>query len=541
MSNNTLRISLNAAEFPFLYRDATRAVVIPGLDTNIRYGAYSGGSVDWGIPQMLFCENVMPITRGVISTRFVDLINAKDGAIDFDQAITLRDSLENNTLFSPSAGKNYLLDQATGLWNSVLPFTPVNKLFTRAYVSGRTFFCYEKEKIFEFVGGTIVDVTASLVFPTGFTMADVRGIGGASNYLLLFLEIEVLWSSPSDPLNFDRATNNGSGYQIPQDVRGRISCILPVSGGAIIYTVRNAVAITFTNNAALPFVFRGISNSGGVASYEQVAYDADERYQYVWGSGGLQKVSLQIAEGTNPEVTDFLTSSLYETFDYATKQVVSFQLGSHLSVKLTYVSQRYLVISYGPNSGIFEYALLFDTILQRWGKIKIDHVDAFTYPYPNVVGDLTIAELNTTIAGFGDISIAELGVGILTTSPPKKSIAFLSNMGKIDLLAIDYAPRADTSVAIFGQIQHNRERMTTLHAVELEGVDDSMVMPHLYDLISLNGKSISRVEEYNCYTTAAGYREYLGSGVAKGHQLALVGAFQLTGLLVRVAKHGNAK
>ncbi len=540
---NTLRCSLNASTFPFLYRDALRATVLPGLDMNVRHPTYTGtyDSYDWGAPQILYCENVMPIAKGYTSTQFANVILPSSDT-GFDQAVTVRDASENNTLFVPAGGQNFLLDILTGEWDSTMSFTPTGTLFTKASVQGRSFVFYEKEKLFEYDGGanTLIDQTASLVFPAGFAISNIRGIGSASNYLLLFTDIDVLWSSPSDPLNFNRALNNGSGYQIPEDVRGRISCILPVSGGAIIYTVRNAVAITFTNNAALPFVFRGISNSGGVASYEQVAYDADEVYQYVWGSGGLQRVSLKIAEGCFPEVSDFLTSALYETYNYSSKLVEQTQLGNYLSVKLTFVSQRFLVISYGATANAYTYALIYDTVLQRWGKVKKDHVDAFTYPYPNILGDLTYAQLLSDYTGLGDSSYADLGVGVISISPPKKSIAFMMADGSIDVLAIDYRARSETAVILFGGIQHNRNRMTTLHTMEFEGLDASTTGPGIYDLISINGKDIAEVRPYTLTENSDLFRKYQGDAVAKSHQIAVIGVFNLTGLLVEVANHGRS-
>lgn len=542
MAKDTLRLSLNAAQFPFLYRDASRTSILPGLDQNIRYQSYSGPeSIDWAVPQLLYCENVMPTAKGVISTQFIPGI-LPTTADDFDQAIILRDAVENNTLFVPGRGKNYLIDALAGTWNSVLPFTPINKLVTRAYVQGRSFVCYEKEKLFEYdgPGNTLIDQTGSIVFPAGYSMANIRGIGGASNYLLLFTDIQILWSSPSDPLNFNRLLNNGSGFQIPEDLRGQISCILPVAGGAIVYSIRNAVAAIFTNNAATPFVFRGISNSGGVASYEQVAYDADEKYQYVWGSGGLQQVNLQQAQGAFPEVSDFLTSTIYETYSFIDHSVTSAQLGSSLSVKLTYVSQRFLVISYGPTSNSFTFALIYDTVLQRWGKVKKDHVDSFTYPYPNITGDLTYAQLHTSIAGLGESSIAELGVGILSISPPKNSIAFLMQDGSVDILTIDYRLRDAAAIALIGHIQHNRNRMTTLHTVEFEGIDASLTTPHLFDLLSINGRDVSEVRPYTLVENSENFRQYNGDACGKNHQLALEGVFQLSNCVIQVAKHGRS-
>lgn len=539
MTTQDLRITLNAVDMPFLYRDAPRATILPGLDqvsTRIRNQL----NPDWNSPALLYCENVIPVARGVVSTQLQDLIPADPSDTDFDQAITLRDRNENNTLFVPAKGKNQVLDITTGTWTSSLPFSATYSLVTRGYTQGRTFIFYEKEKLFEYDGttGSLVDRTGSIVFPTGFAIGDIRGIGAASNYLLLFTDIDVLWSSPTDPLNFDRATNNGSGYQTPQDARGQISCILPVSGGAIIYTLRNAVGITFTNNAATPFVFRGISNSGGVASYEQVAYDADEKFQYVWGSGGLQQVALNGAEGVFPEVSDFLTAGRYETYNFSTHKVEETKLQTYFTVKLTYVGQRFLVISYGPVVGSFTYALIYDTQLLRWGKVKVTHVDAFNYPYPNIEGDLEYDELFVDFTGVASESYDDLGVGVISTNPPKKSIAFLSNTGAIQILVMDYAARTQSGVAVFGQISHNRNNNTTLQKVELEGVDPTST-PKLFALISLNGKTTDRAVEYVCYESDDEYRKHLGRETGKVINLAVEGAFQLTGLLVSVAKHGR--
>lgn len=544
MSSDTLRIALNAASFPLLYRDAQRAVVLKGLDQSIP--AYYQGvsdSQDWNQPALLFCENVMPIAKGYISTKLSPVVAAFDPpSTAFDQAIVLRDANENNTLLVPAGGQNYLLNATASSWATSLPFTATKKLVTRAYTQGRSFVFYEKEKLFEYDGTThaLVDKSATIVMPGGYTLADIRGIGGASNYLLLFTAIEILWSSPTDPLNFNSALNNGSGRQIPQDLRGAISCILPVSGGAIVYSVRNAVAAMYTNSASTPFIWKGISNSGGVAGYEQVAYDADEKVQYVWGSGGLQQVSLQSAEAVFPEISDFLTSSIYETYDYTNHVVLSQQLGSFLSVKLTYVAQRFLVISYGVTIGAFTYALIYDTAFKRWGKIKVTHTDSFTYPYPNLTGDLAYSELNVDYTGLGDATYTTLGAGVLSTAPPKRSIAFLGQDGTIQILSIDYRLRTDQAVAIFGQIQHNRNYMTTLHNVELEGVDATS-SPHVYGMLSINGKDIGSITEILCFESSEMYRKHLGRITAKNLQVAVIGAFNLTGLLFRVSRHGSSK
>lgn len=519
MNKTSVRCPLESVQMPFLYRDAARSVMLPNLDSK---------RVE---PQLLYCENVMPLASGLASTALNDLIAASGSG--FDQAVVLRDKNENNTLLVPADGSNYLLDVAAGTWKQSLPFLFTNKLVTRGYTQGRSFIFYEKEKLFEYDGANNELVEATLVLPSGLSISSVRGIGSASNYLLLFTDIEILWSSPNDPLNFDWNTNNGSGRQTPQDVRGQISCILGVAGGAIIYTLRNAVAITYTNNAATPFIFRGIPNSGGVASYEQVAFDADEQAHFVWGSGGMQQVSLQSAEPVFPELSDFLTNGRYEYYDATTHTVREQIIGTSLEVKLTYVSQRYLVVSYGPSG--YTYALIYDLALKRWGKVRVDHVDAFTYPYPNITGDLSYGQLNTDYGSLGDTTYAELGVGIVSISPPKRSLAFMGPNGAISVLSIDYNIRVQKGVLVLGQFQFNRDNMTTLHEVELEG----MASGKLYAQVSLNGKTVDRTVEYDTFGMEDEYRNYYGRETGRNISVAVEGVFQLTGLLTKVAKSGR--
>lgn len=729
MAKQSIRISLNAAAFPFLYRDTPRTVIVPGLDVNVKWPTYFGNqdNADWGNPQMIFCENILPIANGYISTKTAQLISAplsgaeiftgwggtssvlyssevvpgtlltlqnfdpadattrykgvkvsgltniqatsinaipgaavisaqigqttksmgvvlqatdptaaynvanviagfllsnvstytivENGAvvlgplgynsgdhfrveysagsykyyknstllrtsavfdtrqilfgnfwffaeatggatftnmvynapIVWDQIIPMRDAAENVQLCCPAGGGNLLLLSDQSAWQSSAQFTPKYSRVTSATVNGRSFLFYERERLLEYDSTTnsFVDRTSSIVFPAGYSITDMHGISQASNYMTMFGDITVHWSSPSDPLSFNRALNNGSGFQIPQDVRGKITSILPIAGGAVVYTSKNAVAMTFTNNAAAPFVFKGISNSGGVATAEQVASNGSDQYHYTWSTGGLQKVSLLSATASWPELTDFLTSNWTESYDYTNHAVVSQVLGSAFSVKMSYISSRYLAISYGPAPGAYQYAIIFDSALERFGKIKIDHADCFQYPFPgNETLDPTIGGLVGDIAGLGELSFTDLTtVGVLSSSPIKKSIAFLGLDGTITLVYADYTSSSNESVVIIGKIQHNRQRMCTLHQIEVEGIDSAgLIAPRIFDLMSIDGKQISEVREYLAYdvTADATYNNYLGEACAKTHQISFEGAFQLTSLVLQLANHGRA-
>ena len=73
MPAETFKSLLNAASFPLAARLAHQAVLIPGLDQNVKtprefYGEVS--SADYGVPQLIYAENVMPTSDGLIATSF---------------------------------------------------------------------------------------------------------------------------------------------------------------------------------------------------------------------------------------------------------------------------------------------------------------------------------------------------------------------------------------------------------------------------------------------------------------------------------------
>ena len=144
MAKQRFAAALNAANFPFVSSFQQRTVVQPGADNAVRSGGATGfygtiESADWGIPQLLYCENVLPTAEGYTTAAFTRVIEPSDTLSGFDQAITLRDEEENTYLFVPAEGRNYLFNPATGVWDSLNPITATGLTVTRAYVNGRTF------------------------------------------------------------------------------------------------------------------------------------------------------------------------------------------------------------------------------------------------------------------------------------------------------------------------------------------------------------------------------------------------------------------
>ena len=476
MAKYRARAALNAAMFPLVSVLAGRTVMQPTLDSNVRtpQSFYGGAeSAEMSVPQAIYVQNIMPTAEGMQSVGYFQQVAPLLNAVDFDQAITLRDEDENNFLYVPARGKNYILNMATGAWVSTNPFTGwTGKLVTRAYVNGRTFVCFEGRGIYEY------DVTANTFLPqtiTGLAAVDIRGIGGSSNYLIAFTDLEVCWSSLVDPLDFVPSFTTGAGRSIPQDVKARITAVLGISGGFIVYTAKNAIAAVYTNNTRAPFTFKEIANAGGIQTYEQVTSEQTSGAQYAWTTGGLQKITVQNAEPVSAEVNDFIAGKMYDEWDPASKELTTSYIdGYEFPVKLSFISSRFVVISYSVNSDValYQYALIYDVVLKRWGKLKILHTDCFSYPYPNVVGPVTYAGLaNTTYNDLAQTSYADLTLGVISDPPSKLTIAFLRTAGEVKLATMDYEKSTEEAgVIIFGHFQLVRASMVQLQTAEFEGI-----------------------------------------------------------------------
>lgn len=548
MATQTFKLAVNNAEFPFLYARAGRSVLQPGLDVAPRTSAAFVGttkSFDWNLVKMIYCENVLPVAEGIISTGTQeDILPFSPAVTDFDQFITIRDSIERNYLMVPARGKNYVLNPDTLVWESKNPFTWADdkKIVSRAYVDGRTFIFYERDRLLEWDPVGEVFNTLTLVLPAGLAVTDIRGCAGASNYLILYTDQDVFWALAPGVLDFT-ATAAGAGGQIPIDLKGQITCCETISGGFIVYTTRNAVAAFFTNNAATPFSFREVQASGGVSGYEQLTSDANQAKHYTYGSSGLQELDLQRADLIHPDCTDFLSQRQYETWDSAAGEIVSSFLGGALEVKLQFLANRYLVISYGKKDGQFTYALFFDVGLQRWGKVRVDHVDVTTLP--STVLDTLGFRWFELIGEWEDYDVAweDLERPIAGILPIRTGFAFLQNTGAIRTLQAEMPADNKEGVAIFGHVQVTRGRATTLNGASFDGVyDDPLPVVRILGSLPGNGKvRLAATATYQLPATPELLQILPGASkpAYENFDVVLEGKFALTSAIVETTIHGS--
>lgn len=584
MAINTYKIALGSARFPMVSTWGQRAVIVPATDLTTRtFRGFQGAeeNLDYDIPQILYGENFVPVANGVKSVSYHTIIQPSI-LDDFDQTFPLRDEDENTVLFVPGKGRNYRYDKTAGMWNdqtlqviwvSQVPDslvlstsstdTPATAKVSRAYVDGKTFVVYSRLALTNVPGPTqtvdgsiyfwdssvpelqLVSLTdpASIILNLPIPLGEVGGTSSSNGYLLFWSGLTVYWSPFSGAaFDFEPFANGevtGAGSQIPEDIQGPITAILPMSGGFIIFTTKNAVAAFYNaNNFASPWIFKGISNAGGIEGYEQAGSEGNLGGVYAYTTGGMQRLSLNAAEDAFPDVTDFLGGRYLESFNTSDLTFGEATVSVEFFTKVTYCGQRFLVVSYGTYPGVYSFALIYDAALQRWGKLRIKHVDAFSYSYGQEDAALTYDMLldvsydEMTGIAYDDTTIKG---GLLTY--PRQSVAFLLKTGEVKLAVMDYRVPDDESEAfvVIGKNQFSRARLSTLHELQVEGLtpgDAAQVAVWR----SINGATLEPAEQGFLREAQFPYSEY-GFDLPTGKNLTFYvkGQFALTTLIAKIS------
>lgn len=567
MAVQRFKLSLNAATFPLLSTNASRSVCIPQLDGPARTPRTFMGAdenIDYNIPQIIYCENVLPTRHGIKSVGYTQVIGPTVES-DFDSIFPLRDADENTVLFSPSHGKNYIYDDVLGGWMSqtvediwsltlAAGSVPADSKVTYAYVDGKTFVCYSRLKSttsvdmsimqWDSVGKALIPATTTITnlpFPAG----EIDGISSSSGYLLVWSGLTIAWA-PFTGAAFDftiYANGNftGAGYQIPEDVQGPVTAIIGMAGGFIAFTTRNAIGASYhSQTVTAPWVFREIPDAGGLDTYEQATVEGSLGRLIAYTSAGMQSLSLNSAELVYPAVSDFIAARSSERYDAGSHTLVQGSLTVDLFTKITAVGNRYIVISYGYYPGTFSYALVYDLALKRWGKLRIVHRDCFYYTQKPEAAVLTYAMLlDLSYAEADGLTYAAAGgAGIVPdrVTAAQHALAFLKASGEVVLgIWSDESRTEDEAVAILGRIQLSRSSNMQFNTVEVEGLKSGEIeiMP------SYDGRTLGTPEVLTTIESAGDFRKAGGMFDCKNFNIAIEGTFDLSTLIIEGTPTGK--
>jgi hypothetical protein len=517
MAQIPYRANLTAAQFPFLARDWGRSIIVPGADQNFDRTVVSGADTDKdkGIPQVYYMHNVMPYAQGLQSVGYISVVSGVAGQNNFLKTFPLRDdsAAAYNTFGGISqdltTGAYQLWTIQAGTWVPSGPQVPNSRL-SIAHVNGKTFVYFAGWGCIRYDFPTATWVTVTL---SGLTASAILGITSCAGYVLAWSLNSLYWSSTlpivSDIIDFVPSLITGAGGQSIEQVRGQITFCGPHQLGIMIYSTQNAVMGVASSNALYPFSFRELVASGGVADDSMMAYDSNTNNHYVYTTEGLQIFSTNNSQVTLPEVTDFIAGSTFEDYSSLNHQFSYVDLtGSTMQKKITGISSRYLVVSYGVSS--FTHAIVYDYVMKRWGKLKVSHVDCFEYEMQNSL-------------------IREI---------PKQNMAFLMPTGEIKLLDFEQSVASQDSVMLCGRYQYVRSRNLILDEV----VFDSVLPDNTFGITALsclNGSDISSYEAGYLSESGSKHRRYNFRSEGENISLEITGTFRADSLALKF--HPGAK
>lgn len=496
MAHQSMRVNLASVVFPFSMDLWGRSIIAPQFDENYERQLVSSADIgkDKGVPMACYLHNCMPTTEGYQAVGFKEQALGVAGETAFDKVFPLTYTVNNDArfLFSPAGGENYIFDATLGGWAKISSFPNGvigNKtIITTAYVQGNTYIFFQK------IGCFIYDQVNKVLTPVtllGLDPTTITGITASFGYLLCYNATNVVWSNATNPLDFVPSLITGAGGGGINDIKGNIVLLLSTPDGLIAFCEKNIVGGRFTGNVRFPFVFKEIPGSGGIASPDQVSIGNNSSSIYVYSSSGIQQVTLSTCENVFPDCTDYLAKNMYEDFDDVNLVWTETFLATPMSVKISIVSDRFVVFSYGITLGAYTYAVIYDNALKRWGKVKVNHVAAFEWNSPNLFGAITYAQLGVLGLTYGDlanITYGDLATSVNTQEAVLDSLAFLQADGTVLTVNFDLAEVNVLGTLLLGKYQFQRNKFITHQFTDIENIRSTAPLA-VYIIPTLDGKT----------------------------------------------------
>lgn len=494
---------MGATEFPFVSSLFGRTVIIGQADQN----ATREISKDSGLPQAYYLHNVLPTPLGF-------------GAVGYETQSGSTSSLTGITdvhvVYGTDGARAYICrsDQGIGVYQLpgrvftlLLPLAaPYNSSpVTTAIVNGKCYFYVSGYGCYTYEPTTNALTTVTLL---GLVASEILGVCAANGYLIAYSATYVVWSSTINPEDFVPSLLTGAGGGSVQNIKGDIVTVLPTNTGLAIFSTTNAVATIYQGNQRYPYEYVEITGSGGVAGSEYVTYDTNTGNLFAYTTFGLQRITSRVAELVFPDATDFLAGQIFEDFNETALTFTQTDLTSALQKKLSLISARYLVISYGVTS--LTHAIVYDLAQRRWGKLKITHSDCFEY----VLLDQTISDI------------------------PKKSIAFTTSAGVVSTVNTDQKSASRNGVLLLGKFQYIRSRLMTLQNVSVENIEASWTCT-CHDFYTRDGANFQTPVAF-AGTQVGKSKSFAGLQVGYNHSVLLKGAFSANTLILVFSLHGKS-
>lgn len=529
---------------------------IPLMTDQLGRTTFIGDLTGDNIPRPMVVENVVPTEAGlksVVKRRAIEPAFTGIPGFTFapDNTINIMkiQAADGEAYPAMYVDGNFLtLDPVTNLWQEVHNGTASELGPTTAEVQGR-YFLYIKDLglvEYDFDTNQFNNVT-----PNGIILSNIEGIASLNNYLLMWDQSRVYWSSPANALEFEPVGSDnivtGANSALVTAATSRIMYILPANDYAVIYTNTNAVSMVYSNSANNPWVFNEIEDSGGVSTADHVTYANNSSVHFAWTSKGLQALDQHRARQVSPALSSFLRGNVFEVFDSTIEGTREFQYGT-LRINLEYVNGRYLVISYGDQNKTdagalkpYYYALIYDTALDAWGKIQHQHYAVADSSLILLYNALLIQEAQGAISSYGYLTIEESGGDLSDVVAKPESIYMMDKDGAF--IAIDFATRAvleqeeqdviSEKGFIYFAFEWDKQEDTTLHEIEYWGRDGDIEIDHwIVDPVT------NVYQRCPVLNNPDKYNNWASGWTGKKHIIKIEGQFSLSSFVVKLTRAG---
>ena len=542
MGQIAYRANLSSATYPMTIADGGRTVIIPGPDNNYdRRVDPTGQQLDAGIPQALYLENVMPTVNGYQSVGYKTLaalpapgptaggvgaivvyghlyLYVESGGVPglFNRFLCLfrgRASLSNrDVVISSFNAGTFAWTYGTG----AIPY-PLQQSLSTARVRTTTY-VFDGTLLYEVdnPSADVLNFTDVSGTVTGLTLTDVVCIWSCANYLLAVLKDgTVQWSSTTTPTDFTSSLVSGAGNITPNDVKLNVKFVKEAINAFYMYSESGVVLGQYTGNARYPFKFSAVQDSGSYELSSQAFGDNRSDTQYALDIiGNIRSIrsnetALIAAElsqlmGKMSKVDELnLTSNV---FSLVTKESLNFNYSNFISRnKITYLLDRYVAVSYLANG--INYFVLFDLATNRYGKLKVAG-DVYTD-----LKDLYFFGVNQGDVGY--------------------QMSF-------DIYNTDYT---FSCALVLGKFQYVRSRMMQMEEIEIEGPQNTAIIPSpnfsAVLLPSTDGRNFDTPVPLTSSYLSGGVAKYYTHQTAQNHSLLLKGAFSVNTVQLRFVPGGE--
>lgn len=516
MAQITYRANLSSPTIPFTVSNSGRHIIYKQYDQHYMPPMVSDRDMDKdvGVPQAIYAHNVLPTGDGYQAVDFDRQVYKLAGDKTFVQIVSVRDVAGNVVYIGlTTENKLYFYRAPFFTWNYLFTLGATHTPnLTVAQVSGVSYIFASKWNCYTYNFTT--NALEESAF-NGVEMLDIVGITSAQGYLIAYSEDSVVWGSLLNPIDMEPSLATGAGGGTVEQIRGKIvACVYNITG-FLVYTTANAVVAVYSGNEAYPFNFREIANSGGLLNANYVATEANSGTHYAFTAAGLQQITPVETKGIFAELTDFLTSKVFDDFDPTTLTLTHTELTTPLNKKIAFIADRYLVVSYGSSE--LTHMIVYDTFLERFGKLKLPHIAVFEW-----AGHATV-----------DADVTKTSFGILQEDGTVVTVNFSPAAGNWDELPVDSRP-----VILFGKYQFVRSNFIQLDRIELETtyVTDDF---ECYAIPSMDGKNFGAAVAGAENTVTDYVKNFFFKAVALNFTALLLGKFNLSTLILHFSVHGE--